>query len=108
LPETKNKQQYLNLKNNRQYDYAVDHDEADQIEVKESGQDVLMQVHEKVKVPLLGNVAAGIPILAAESFEAEIYLPRDWVVSPNETFALTVTGDSMTGAGIEKGDQVIV
>lgn len=108
LPETKNKQQYLNLKNNRQYDYAVDHYEADQIEVKESGQDVLMQVHEKVKVPLLGNVAAGIPILAAESFEAEIYLPRDWVVSPNETFALTVTGDSMTGAGIEKGDQVIV
>lgn len=108
LPETKNKQRYLNLKNGREYEYAADHETADQIEVKEAGQEALMQVHEKVNVPLLGNVAAGIPILAAESFEAEICLPRDWVVSPKETFSLTVTGDSMTGAGIEKGDHVIV
>ena len=108
LPETKNKRSYLNLKNGRQYDYAVDHDAEDQIEVKESDQEIILQVHEKVMVPLLGNVAAGMPILASETFEAEICLPRDWVVSPKETFSLTVTGDSMIGAGIDKGDAVIV
>ena len=108
LPDTKNKRLYYNFKNSRQYEYAEDTDSAEKIEVKEAGQDVLLQVHETVAVPLIGNVAAGIPVLASESFETSHHLPREWVVSPAETFALTVTGDSMTGAGIDKGDVVIV
>lgn len=108
LPETKNRRLYKNLKNGKTYDYAADTDSAEGIEVSETGSEVLMQVHEKVAVPLIGNVAAGMPALASESFETSYYLPREWVVSPRETFALTVTGDSMTGAGIDKGDIVIV
>jgi DNA helicase-2/ATP-dependent DNA helicase PcrA len=108
LPETKNRRTYKNLKNGKEYHYAAEADADEHIEVSEAGQDVLLQVHEKVAVPLLGNVAAGMPVLAAESFEAAFYLPRDWVLSPRETFSLTVTGDSMTGAGIDKGDTVVV
>lgn len=108
LPETKSRRVYSNLKNGKLYDYAAEEDAAEHIEVKEAGQEALLQIHEKVAVPLIGNVAAGIPTLAAESFETAFYLPREWVLSPHETFALTVTGDSMTGAGIHKGDIVIV
>lgn len=108
LPETKNRRLYKNLKNGKTYDYAADMDSAEGFEVSETGSEVLTQVHEKVAVPLIGNVAAGMPALASESFETSYYLPREWVVSPRETFALTVTGDSMTGAGIDKGDIVIV
>lgn len=108
LPDTKNRRIYRNLKNGKQYDYAEDRDTTDQIEVRESGQEVLVQVHETVAVPLIGNVAAGLPTLATESYETVYTLPREWVVSPSETFSLTVTGDSMNGAGIDKGDIVIV
>ncbi|PSL40712.1 SOS regulatory protein LexA [Planomicrobium soli] len=108
LPDTKSRRVYKNFKNGRQYDYAEEQDAPGQIEVKEAGSEVLMQVHETVAVPLIGNVAAGIPTLASESYETTLHLPREWVVSPSETFSLTVTGDSMTGAGIDKGDIVIV
>lgn len=108
LPETKSRRVYSNLKNGKLYDYAAEEDAADHIEVKEAGQEALLQIHEKVAVPLIGNVVAGIPAIAAESFETAFYLPREWVLSPHETFSLTVTGDSMTGAGIHKGDIVIV
>lgn len=108
LPDTKSKRLYMNLKNGRQYEYAIEKDAVDQIEIKEVGHDVLLQVHETVEVPLIGNVAAGMPVLATEDYEAVNSLPRDWVVSPADTFSLTVTGDSMIGAGIDKGDIVIV
>ncbi len=108
LPETKNRRVYKNLKNNKLYDYAEDRDVTGQIEVREAGEDVLMQLHETVTVPLIGNVAAGIPVLATETYESFHTLPREWIVSPTETFSLTVTGDSMNGAGIDKGDVVIV
>ncbi|AQQ54089.1 transcriptional repressor LexA [Planococcus lenghuensis] len=108
LPDAKNKRIYLNLKNGRQYDYILDNETGDHLEVKEAGQDVLLQVHETVAAPLIGNVAAGMPMLASESYEASLQLPRDWVMSPSETFCLTVTGDSMVDAGIDKGDVVIV
>lgn len=108
LPDTKNKRIYMNLKNGRQYEYAVEKDAADQIDVKEVGQDILLQIHETVEVPLIGNVAAGLPMLASEEYEDTHILPRDWVVSPAETFSLTVTGDSMIGARIDKGDIVVI
>ncbi|WP_088008797.1 transcriptional repressor LexA [Indiicoccus explosivorum] len=108
LPEMKNRRLYTNFKNGKSYDYMTDGDDAGQIEIREAGQEVLLQIHETAEVPLMGDVAAGKPALAAESYEATVTLPRDWVVSPRETFCLTVTGDSMAGAGIDKGDTVIV
>ena len=57
------------------------------------------------KVPILGTVTAGAPILAVEQIEG--YLPYDTGGS-GEYFALRVRGDSMKGAGIFEGDFVIV
>lgn len=62
---------------------------------------------EMVNVPLVGTVAAGLPILAEENIES--YFPFPVEVLPNkEVFMLRVKGDSMINAGIFEGDQVLV
>lgn len=106
LPDTKQRSLYKNLKNGRDYEYAQE--PRAELEVREAGEELLIQVHELAEVPLIGNVAAGIPALAAENYETAYSLPRDWLVSPKDSFLLTVTGDSMIGAGIDKGDMVVV
>lgn len=62
---------------------------------------------EMVQVPLIGTVAAGLPILAQENIES--YFPFPVEMLPNkEVFMLRVKGDSMVNAGIMEGDQVLV
>lgn len=58
-------------------------------------------------IPLLGRIAAGTPILAAEHVEDVMPLPVD-LVGDGPVFLLEVTGDSMVGAGIHHGDLVAV
>lgn len=58
------------------------------------------------KIPLLGHVAAGTPILAQECVEEYIAYQPDG--GSKEHFALRVRGESMLGAGILQGDLVIV
>ncbi|MEU8156109.1 transcriptional repressor LexA [Micromonospora sp. NPDC048986] len=60
-----------------------------------------------VKVPVLGTIAAGAPILAEEHVEDELALPRA-LVGHGTLFALMVKGDSMIEAAICDGDVVIV
>ena len=62
---------------------------------------------EVVNVPLLGTVAAGVPLLAEENIEN--YYPIPVELLPNaDTFMLNVQGNSMINAGIFDGDQLIV
>jgi len=56
------------------------------------------------KLPLLGQIAAGGPLLAEENVEDEIAVPE----TLRGDFLLRVKGDSMIGAGILEGDLVIV
>ena len=58
------------------------------------------------QIPVLGNVAAGAPILAQEYIED--YLTFDTQGLSGEHFALKVRGESMLGAGILPGDLVVV
>ncbi|WP_165060177.1 MULTISPECIES: transcriptional repressor LexA [unclassified Adlercreutzia] len=60
-----------------------------------------------VSVPLVGDVAAGTPILAEENITDNIALPTD-IVGDSPSFALSVHGDSMIEAGINDGDYVVV
>ena len=61
---------------------------------------------EQVQVPLLGHVAAGLPLFAEENNEGMLSLPVSMVGKGN-LFALRVEGDSMTGAGIMSGDLAV-
>ncbi len=63
---------------------------------------------EVVSLPLIGRVSAGTPLLAEQQIEEMIPIPRRFVGWSDESFLLTVRGDSMIGAGIFDGDLVIV
>ena len=60
-----------------------------------------------VVVPLLGEIAAGEPILGERNVEEHLVVPMGYA-GETEHFALTVRGDSMVNAGIFDGDVVIV
>ena len=60
------------------------------------------------EIPLLGSVAAGVPLLAEENFEGNIVLHNSLLRKNKEYFALKVKGDSMSGAGILEGDTAII
>ena len=60
-----------------------------------------------VNVPLVGDVAAGAPILAEENITDTITLPTD-IVGDAPSFMLSMRGDSMIEIGINDGDYVVV
>ena len=59
-------------------------------------------------IPLVGNVAAGLPAAAEESSREVVSMDQYLIARPDASFLLRVTGDSMIGAGIMDGDLVIV
>jgi len=59
------------------------------------------------QVPLVGQVAAGVPILADQHIEEVFPLPRQ-LVGDGELIMLRVVGDSMIDAAITDGDWVVV
>jgi len=61
-----------------------------------------------IDVPLLGSVAAGVPLLAEENFEKNIPIHSSFLKKHKKYFALKVKGDSMSGAGILDGDLAII
>ena len=62
---------------------------------------------EIVNVPIIGQVAAGEPILAEQNIQDYFPVPAEYM--PNvETFMLKVKGESMINAGILSGDSVLV
>src|SRR5467141_1017847 len=68
--------------------------------------DVDKQRRNAVSVPVVGNVAAGAPILAEQNIEEHMLLSPDMAQEGN--FLLHVRGDSMINAGILDGDLVLV
>ena len=60
-----------------------------------------------VEIPLVGRVAAGVPVLAEENIEGRIAVD-EMIARSEECFALRVNGDSMKNAGIINNDVVIV
>ena len=84
---------------------AKDADRPRAIRVKSPGGDATpVRVRE---IPVLGQIAAGAPLLAEQNVEDTIAIDEEFATRGN-LFALRVRGDSMTGAGIFDGDTVIV
>ncbi len=68
---------------------------------------VALNTGDTVKVPLIGMVTAGQPILAIENYDGYYTLPSA-EFKGNELFMLRVKGDSMIDAGIYEGDKIVV
>lgn len=62
---------------------------------------------EMVSIPVVGQVAAGTPILAEQNIESYFPIPAEYIPK-GESFALRVRGDSMINVGIFHGDQIFV
>lgn len=60
------------------------------------------------RIPIVGRVAAGTPVLAVENIEGSIVIDPAFIKKSAGCFALKVRGDSMINAGIYEGDLVIV
>jgi repressor LexA len=63
--------------------------------------------NDPVMVPVMGRIAAGVPIEAIQTHSHSIVVPPE-LLSPGEHFALEVRGDSMIEAGIFEGDTVVI
>ncbi|MHB9035200.1 MAG: transcriptional repressor LexA [Armatimonadota bacterium] len=59
-------------------------------------------------IPLLGNISAGLPLLAVENVESYVSVPTGFAGESDDMFALKVRGDSMIGDHILDGDTIIV
>lgn len=59
------------------------------------------------RVPMLGSVAAGLPVLVEENYDGTVDVPASFL-RKGEYFALKVQGDSMNGAGIVDGDIAVI
>jgi repressor LexA len=60
------------------------------------------------EVPLVGRVAAGLPLLAVENIQDTVHVDRFFIGQTREVFALRVKGDSMIEDGIHDGDFIFV
>ncbi|WP_397542167.1 transcriptional repressor LexA [Roseovarius salis] len=61
-----------------------------------------------MELPLMGRIAAGVPIEAIAHASHNVSVPGDMVGGSGNHYALEVKGDSMTGVGINDGDVVVI
>ncbi len=59
-----------------------------------------------IEVPIVGRVAAGVPITAVENLEGTVKVDQDFLLGQSNVIALRVQGESMKDAGIMDGDLV--
>ncbi|WP_172294064.1 transcriptional repressor LexA [Pseudoruegeria sp. HB172150] len=61
-----------------------------------------------IDLPLMGRIAAGVPIEAISHAEHDVSVPGSMISSSGHHYALEVRGDSMIDAGINDGDIVVI
>ena len=72
-----------------------------------SGAQPVSGVH-ATELPLMGRIAAGVPIEAISQQSASVAVPGGMISGQGEHYALEVRGDSMIEAGINDGDVVVI
>lgn len=80
---------------------------ADGSSVKLGGSPAAAPARGTVSLPLVGRVAAGMPILAEQNIEDTFTLPTE-IATDSSSFVLEVHGDSMINVGIYNGDYIVV
>lgn len=66
------------------------------------------RIGKTIRIPLLGEIAAGIPLLAEQNIEKYLAIPSDYLQGADEAYLVRVKGDSMIEAGINEGDLAII
>ena len=97
------KKGYLNVESNASRGLCIVDNEENYLDAGESVRNEFFN-----KIPIVGRVAAGSPILAQENIEGSVVIDPSFVRKTEDAFALKVQGDSMINAGIFEGDLVVV
>ncbi len=104
----------LNIKSTSTAQMYIERLESKGYIVKEPGKSRTLRLElpgndkKRYSVPILGQVAAGTPILSVENFDGYIDYSTEKVFEKGTLFALKVKGESMKDIGILNGDIVIV
>ena len=102
--------EYMEMSNSVCYRYLTTL--AERGEIVYNGRDTLSVVgQEKMRmsfrrVPILGAIPCGVPEEHSELIEGYLALPDEWL--DGDCYLLRADGDSMTGAGIDDGDLVLI
>jgi len=97
------KKGYLNILSNASRGISINRDDFET--TKAIG---YSEINTLNKIPIIGRVAAGSPILAEENIEGSIVIDPGFLKKDADSFALKVKGDSMIEAGIFEDDLVII
>jgi len=91
---------YLKQNDNRSRTMELVRSKVEKLEEEDTGA--------AIKIPIVGKVAAGIPILSEENIERTIIMDQSILKKNRTYFAVKVQGDSMSGANIMDGDLAII
>ena len=69
---------------------------------------MLVAAANAVELPVMGRIAAGVPIEAISEVSHHVAVPGSMLSGKGQHYALEVKGDSMIGAGINDGDIVVI
>lgn len=97
------KKGYLNILSNTSRGISINRDD-----FETTGVISFNEINNSNKIPIIGRVAAGSPIMAEENIEGSIVIDPGFLKKDADSFALKVKGDSMIDAGIFEGDLVII
>ena len=96
------KKGYLNVESNASRGICIVHDDDEQV----PSANIINEAFNKI--PIVGRVAAGSPILAMENIEGSVIIDPSFIKKAENAFALRVQGDSMINVGIFENDLVVV
>jgi SOS regulatory protein LexA len=98
---------YLNLKTGRKYNLAIDQNDPSSLEVSNENARQFIEKHNMNILPVYDRIAAGEPLDMNPVLEDTFYFPKQWHRGAGH-FILKVRGDSMSNAGIEDNDYVVI
>ena len=102
------KYEYENLKNRCSYDYRINREDGNEIQIKQKGYEEVLESKKYYEVPIIGTVAAGALKPAYQEYMGRMNLPEEFGIEAEENFALKVDGDSMIDFDIRPGDYVVI
>ncbi|QGU94450.1 repressor LexA [Clostridium bovifaecis] len=108
LPSSISNYKYLDIKHNKTFNFMKDDSLQGELTLKNEGISIEFKEDRLKRIPVYGNIAAGIPIQMNEEIESKLHLPLEWFSQNEQYFVLKVKGDSMIGANINSGDYVII
>jgi len=108
LPSSIQSYEFYDLIHSKKHSYLMDVERQDELIVEEDNSEVTYSSNMLTRFNLFADIAAGQPIEIVEYITDQVYLPVKWLHNNNDTFALTVRGNSMIDANINDGDVVFI